>query len=194
MAIDFDLAHPLSIVNLDGKVVISLKVRHKRLPLNLNRIQFARILGDITEAAANTDGTATFTLKTLQGALVEFNGNGNTIYTDVSSGTGVSGSFDGLKALAGTGAALAASNMNSDGSLYARRVWYADDIEKLPVFTPEGLGPAHRRHLVQHPEEEDRGHVDRRPPPQVRLGRRDGLRQRRHGLELPGRGHGPQGH
>ncbi len=139
VAIDFDLAHPLSIVNLDGKVVISLKVRHKRLPLNLNRIQFARILGDITEAAANTDGTATFTLKTLQGALVEFNGNGSTIYTDVSSGTGVSGSFDGLKALAGTGAALAASNMNSDGSLYARRVWYADDIEKLPVFTPEGL-------------------------------------------------------
>ena len=29
--------------------------------------------------------------------------------------------------------------MNSDGSLYARRVWYADDINKLPVFTPEGL-------------------------------------------------------
>ncbi|MCX6573214.1 MAG: DUF4382 domain-containing protein, partial [Candidatus Aminicenantes bacterium] len=28
VAIDFDLAHPLSVVNLDGKVVISLKVRH----------------------------------------------------------------------------------------------------------------------------------------------------------------------
>jgi len=139
VAIDFDLAHPLSIVNLDGKVVISLKVRHKRLPLNLNRIQFARIMGDITAAAANSDGTATFTLKTLQGALVEFSGNGNTIYTDVTSGTGVSGNFDGLKALAGTGAALVASNMNADGSLYARRVWYADAIDKLPVFTPEGL-------------------------------------------------------
>jgi hypothetical protein len=139
VAIDFDLAHPLSIVNLDGKVVISLKVRHKRLPLNLSRIQFARIMGDITEAAANTDGTAKFTLKTLQGALVEFNANGNTIYTDVSTGTGVSGSFDGLKALAGTGAALAASNMNADGSLYARRVWYSSDINTLPQFTPEGL-------------------------------------------------------
>jgi hypothetical protein len=29
--------------------------------------------------------------------------------------------------------------MNADGSLYARRVWYADSIDKLPVFTPEGL-------------------------------------------------------
>jgi Domain of unknown function (DUF4382) len=139
VAIDFDLAHPLSIVNLDGKVVISLKVRHKHLPLNLNKIQFARIMGDITAATANTDGTAQFTLKTLQGASVEFGANGNTVYVDVSTGTGVSGTFDGLKALAGTGAALVASNMNADGSFYARRVWYADSIDKLPVFTPEGL-------------------------------------------------------
>ena len=29
--------------------------------------------------------------------------------------------------------------MNSDGSLYARRVWYAGDIDALPQFTPEGL-------------------------------------------------------
>lgn len=139
VGIDFDLAHPLSIVNLDGKVVISLKVRHKRLPLNLNRIQFARIMGDITEATANADGTAVFKLKTLQGAAIEFNANGSTFYTDVTSGSGVSGNFDGLKALAGTGAALVAANMNADGSLYARRVWYADAIDKLPVFTPEGL-------------------------------------------------------
>ena len=79
LSIDFDLAHPLSIVNLDGKVVISLKVRHKRLPRNLGSIQFARTLGDITEATANADGTAAFTIKTVQGALVEFTGNGNTV-------------------------------------------------------------------------------------------------------------------
>ena len=139
LSIDFDLAHPLSIVNLDGKVIISLKVRHRRLPRNLNRIQFARTLGDITEATGNTDGTATFTIKTLQAAEIEFKANGNTYYTDVSSGTGVSGNFEGLKALAGSGSALVASNMNSDGSLYARRVWYADNIDKLPRFTPEGL-------------------------------------------------------
>jgi len=137
--IDFDLAHPLSIVNLDGKVVISLKVRHKILPRNLGSIQFARTLGDITEATANPDGTAAFTVKTLQGALIDFTGNGNTVYVDVTSGSGMASNFDGLKALAGTGAALVASNMNSDGSLYARRVWFADDINKLPQFTPEGL-------------------------------------------------------
>lgn len=139
LSIDFDLAHPLSIVNLDGKVVISLKVRHKRLPRNLGSIQFARTLGDITEATANADGTAAFTIKTVQGALVEFTGNGNTYYTDLTSGTPASGNFEGLKALAGSGAALVSSNMNSDGSLYARRVWYADDIASLPQFSPEGL-------------------------------------------------------
>jgi len=140
LSIDFDLAHPLSIVNLDGKVVISLKVRHKRLPLNLNRIQFARTLGEITEpATANPDGTAVFNVTTPLGAKIEFNANAGTVYTDVTSGTGVAGDFEGLQALAGTGAALVASNMNSDGSLYARRVWYADSIDKLPKFTPEGL-------------------------------------------------------
>jgi hypothetical protein len=139
VSIDFDLAHPLSLVNLDGKVVMSLKVRHKALPRNLTKIQFARTLGDITAATANGDGTAVFTVKNLQGALIDFNANGSTIYTDVSSGTAVGGSFEGLKALAGSGAALVASNMNADGSLYARKVLYADSISKLPQFTPEGL-------------------------------------------------------
>jgi len=139
LGIDFDLAHPLSIVNLDGKVVISLKVRHKRLPLNLDQILFARTLGEITEATANPDGTAVFTVKSLQGAEVEFHGDGGTVYADVASGTAAAGTFEGLAALAGSGAALVASNMNADGSLYARRVWYADSIDKLPRFTPEGL-------------------------------------------------------
>ncbi len=139
VGLDFDLAHPLSIVNLDGKVVIDLKVRHKALPRRLAGLQFARTLGDIAAAAANTDGTATFKVKNLQGAEIEFGANVNTLYTDVSSGGGAAGSFDGLKALAGTGAALVASNMNADGSLYARRVWYAGDIDKLPDFSPEGL-------------------------------------------------------
>lgn len=139
VGIDFDLAHPLSIVNLDGKVVVSLKVRHKALPRRLASLQFARTLGDITAATANTDGTAAFKIKNLQGAEIEFGANINTIYTDVASGGGASGSFDGLKALVGTGAALVASNMNADGSLYARRVWYAADIDKLPDFSPEGL-------------------------------------------------------
>jgi len=136
LIVDFDLAHPLSIVNLDGKVVISLKVRHKALPRHLNSIQFARTLGNITAAA--TDG-ASFTVKNLQESELTFGVNLNTIYVDVDAPQ-VPGTFTGLSALVALkGAALVASNMNSNGSFYARRVWYAKSIDTLPQFTPEGL-------------------------------------------------------
>lgn len=134
LIVDFDLAHPLSIVNLDGKVVVSLKVRHKALPRYLKNIQFARTLGAVTAAAA--DGTG-FTIKNLQGSDLTFGVNLNTIYVDADANA--AGSFDGLKALVNNGAALVASNMNADGSLYARRVWYAASVDTLPQFTPEGL-------------------------------------------------------
>lgn len=134
LLVDFDLAHPLSIVNLDGKVVISLKVRHKALPRHLKNIQFARTIGDITAAAVDLTN---FTIKTLQEAEITFNVNSNTIYVDADANA--AGSFDGLKALVNSGAALVASNMNADGSFYARRVWYAKSIDTLPQFTPEGL-------------------------------------------------------
>ncbi|HSQ79280.1 MAG TPA: DUF4382 domain-containing protein [Candidatus Bathyarchaeia archaeon] len=141
VSIDFDLSHPLSIVNLDGKVVISLKVRHKALPRNLSKIQFARTIGTITAAEGHTDGTAAFKIKNLQGAEIAFNANGNTVYVDVSSGQAATGDFTKFSDPAHINAwsALVASNMNADGSLYARRVWYADTIDKLPQFTPEGL-------------------------------------------------------
>jgi hypothetical protein len=132
--VDFDLAHPLSIVNLDGKVVISLKVRHKALPRHLKNIQFARTIGDITDAAADL---TTFTLTTIQGAEITFNVNVDTIYVDADAKG--PGTFAGLAALVDQGAALVASNMNSDGSLYARRVWYAASVDTLPKFSPEGL-------------------------------------------------------
>ena len=132
LLVDFDLAHPLSIVNLDGKVVISLKVRHKALPRHLNSLQFARTLGDITAA----DG-AGFTIKNLQESDLTFGVTANTIY--INADTNQAGTLTGLSGLVGTGAALVASNMNSDGSLYARRVWYATSIGTLPQFTPEGL-------------------------------------------------------
>jgi hypothetical protein len=134
LLVDFDLAHPLSIVNLDGKIVISLKVRHKALPRYLKNIQFARTIGDITAAAA--DGTS-FTVRNLQESELTFGVNANTIYVDAD--TNLAGTFTGLSGLVGTGAALVASNMNADGSLYARRVWYAAKIDTLPRFTPEGL-------------------------------------------------------
>jgi len=134
LMVDFDLAHPLSIVNLDGKIIISLKIRHRALPRRLMDIQFARTIGNITAAAANL---TTFTIKTVRETDVTFGVSANTIYYDVDAQG--AGSFSGLSALVGTGAALVASNMNANGSLYARRVWYATKIDLLPQFTPEGL-------------------------------------------------------
>lgn len=134
LQVDFDLAHPLSIVNLDGKVIINLQIRHKLLPRNLRHIQFARSIGDLTAVAV--DGSS-FTIKTLQAAELTFGVNANTIYVDADANQ--PGTFAGLAALVGRGAALVASNMNSDGSLYARRVWYAASVDTLPRFTPEGL-------------------------------------------------------
>jgi hypothetical protein len=132
--VDFDLSHPLSIVNLDGKVVISLKVRHRPLPHRLQSLQFARTIGDIKAVAADL---TTITITNLQEADVVFKVNANTTYIDADKSA--AGTLEGMKALVGTGAALVASTMLADGSLYARCVWYAAAIETLPRFTPEGL-------------------------------------------------------
>jgi hypothetical protein len=129
LLVDFDLAHPLSIIVQNGKVVINLQIRHKAVPRNLRDIQFARNIGNVTAL----NGTTGFSMKTLEGADLTFGVNANTIYVDVD--TSQPGNFAGLAVGKGV---LVASNMNSDGSLYARRVWYGD-ITKLPQFTPEGL-------------------------------------------------------
>ena len=129
LQVDFDLAHPLSIIVQNGKVVINLQIRHKAVPRNLRDIQFARNIGNVTAL----NGTTGFSMKTLEGADVAFGVDANTIYVDVDANQ--PGNFAGLAVDKGV---LVASNMNSDGSLFARRVWYGD-ITKLPVYTPEGL-------------------------------------------------------
>jgi len=129
LQVDFDLAHPLSIIVQNGKVVINLQIRHKAVPRNLRDIQFARNIGNVTAL----DGTTGFSMKTLEGADLTFGVDANTIYVDVDANQ--PGNFAGLVVDKGV---LVASNMNSDGSLFARRVWYGD-ITKLPVYTPEGL-------------------------------------------------------
>jgi len=129
LQVDFDLAHPLSIIVQNGKVVINLQIRHKAVPRNLRDIQFARNIGNVTAL----NGTTGFSMTTLEGADVTFGVDANTIYVDVDANQ--PGNFAGLAVDKGV---LVASNMNSDGSLFARRVWYGD-ITKLPVYTPEGL-------------------------------------------------------
>jgi hypothetical protein len=141
LQVDFDLAHPLSIVNLDGKIIVNLRIRHKRLPRDLMRIQFARTLGTVTGFTdATTDKPATFTLKTIKESTIEFFVDAETIYVNVDD-PNATANFDGLKLLKddADGGALVSSTMKADGSLYARRVWYSTDLTKLPDFSPEGL-------------------------------------------------------
>ena len=129
LQVDFDLAHPMSIVDITGNIFIDLRIRHKPLPRRIFHLQFARSIGTVAEK-----GASEFTLKTLRGKELKFNVNGDTIYVDADLRQ--SGSWDEMTV---GKAALVASNMNSDGSLFARRIWYADDVKTLPRFTPEGL-------------------------------------------------------
>jgi hypothetical protein len=131
LQIDFDLAHPLSIIVQNGKVVINLQIHHKAVPRNLRDIQFVRTIGKVKEKSDTG-----FTITTDQGSDVVFGANANTIFVDVDNNK--AGSLADMPV--GDGRfALVDSNMNADGTLYARRVWYSADETKLPVFTPEGL-------------------------------------------------------
>ncbi|MBE3125893.1 MAG: DUF4382 domain-containing protein [Acidobacteria bacterium] len=146
LEIDFDLAHPLSIVNLDGKVVIGLKVRHKALPRHLKNIQFARTIGDITAA----DGTS-FTIKNLQESELTFGVNANTIYIDAD--TNQAGTFTGLSGLVGRPRRLQHERRRQP--LCAARLVRDEHRHPAPIH-PRGLGLARRRQLAQRPEKADR--------------------------------------
>ncbi len=130
LQVDFDLAHPMSIILQNGKVVVNLLLRHKAVPRNLFDLQFARTLGAVKSADA---ATTSFVVTPDAGSDVTFVADSATAYIDVD--TNAPGGFAGLTA--GTGV-LVASNMKADGTLYARQIWYGT-MDKLPQFTPEGL-------------------------------------------------------
>jgi hypothetical protein len=130
---DFDLAHPLSIVQetIGGvtKVVLNLQVRHKALPTRIQDLQFARKIGLV--------GTSTPTALTItdsRNATFTYIMDAGTIFFDADAKT--AGTQAGLTA---GKYAMVASNLNADGTLYARRVWYAAAAATLPARTPEGL-------------------------------------------------------
>jgi hypothetical protein len=140
LQLDIDLAHPLSIIVQNGKVIINLQVRHKAIPRNLRDIQFARSLGHIT-AVDSASTPNTFSMHTLEGADLKFDMSTTTNYVDVDNNK--EGNFGDLVSLVTSDytslkGALVASNMNSDGTLHASQVWYGT-ITELPKFTPEGL-------------------------------------------------------
>ena len=130
---DFNLADPLSIVEttLGGvtQVVLDLQVRHKAVPANLRSLQFARKLGVVSAPTATG-----FTITDSSSNSFTYIVDANTIYFDADAKK--AGTLAGLTA---GKYALVASNLNADGTLYARRVWYAASAATLPAWTPEGL-------------------------------------------------------
>jgi hypothetical protein len=127
---DFDLAHPLSIVVESGKVILNLQLRHKAVPPNLRDIQFARTVGKVKATT-----TTSLTVTPDQAADVTFGIDGNTIIVNVDN----PGATPSIADITTSDYALVASNMNADGTLYARRIWFSTDVTKLPQFSPDGV-------------------------------------------------------
>ena len=130
---DFNLAHPLSIVETSfggtTQVTLDLQVRFKALPGDIREQQFTRKLGQVTGTTASG-----FTITDSSNNTFTYGVDANTIYWDAD--TKAAGSFAGI---AKNVYALVASNLNADGTLYARRVWYGASAAVLPAWTPEGL-------------------------------------------------------
>ncbi len=130
LQVDFDLAHPLAIVVHSGKVVLDLQLRHKPAPRNLRDIQFARTIGKVKATT-----TTSLTVTTEHGRDVPFGIDGNTIMVDADN----PGATPSIADITIGDYALVASNMNADGTLYARRIWFSSDEAKLPRFSPDGV-------------------------------------------------------
>lgn len=130
LQVDFDLAHPLSIAVESGKVILDLQLRHKAVPTNLRDIQFARTVGKVKATSATS-----LTVTADQGTDVLFGVDGSTIIVNVDNPSATPSIAD----ITTSDFALVASNMNADGSLYARRIWFSTDETKLPQFSPDGV-------------------------------------------------------
>ena len=130
LQVDFDLAHPLSIVVESGKVILDLQLRHKAVPANLRDIQFTRTVGKVKATT-----TTSLTVTPDQGADVTFGIDGSTLIVNADS----PGATPSIADITTSDFALVASNMNADGTLYARRIWFSTDETKLPQFSPDGV-------------------------------------------------------
>lgn len=128
LQVDFDLAHPLSLfVDPVGNVVFNVRMVHKPVKA-MARMQFRHTRGQIKSV-----GASSFVLTNQHAKDLTLAYDSNTWYWDVDAKA--SGSAAGL--VAGK-FALVFINMQQDGSLFARRVYYSSDSTKLPAFTPEG--------------------------------------------------------
>jgi len=128
--IDFDLGHPLFLVQLpNGDWVMNLQVKHRSNAngmMGMRQLMFRHRRGTIASV-----GASSFVLHT-------DSGNDLTVHVDAGAwffdaDTKALGSFAGLAAGKN---ALVSLRMQTDGTLWAVRVWYGANA--LPGWTPEG--------------------------------------------------------
>ncbi len=128
--IDFDLGHPLFLVQLpNGAWVMNLQVRHRPNAngmMGMGQLMFRHRRGTIASV-----GTSSFVLHTDSGNDLTVNVGAGAWFFDADTKT--LGSFAGLAA---GKHALVSLRMQTDGTLWAVRVWYGANA--LPGWTPEG--------------------------------------------------------
>ncbi len=128
--IDFDLGHPLFLVQLpNGDWVMNLQVKHRPNAngmMGMRQLMFRHRRGTIASV-----GASSFVLHTDSGNDLTVHVDAGAWFFDADSKT--MGSFAGLAAGKN---ALVSLRMQTDGTLWAVRVWYGANA--LPGWTPEG--------------------------------------------------------
>ena len=128
--VDFDLGHPLFLVQLpNGDWVMNLQVKHRPNAngmMGMGQLMFRHRRGTIASV-----GTSSFVLHTDSGNDLTVNVDSGAWFFDADAK--VVGSLAGLTAGKN---ALVKLRMQPDGGLWAVRVWYG--ATALPGWTPEG--------------------------------------------------------
>ena len=128
--IDFDLGHPLFLVQMpNGDWVMNLQVKHRPNAngmMGMAKMAFRHRKGTIASV-----GASSFVLHTDSGNDLTVNVDSGAWYYDLDAKA-----VGNLAGLAAGKNALVKLRMQADGSIWAVRVWYS--VNALPTVTPEG--------------------------------------------------------
>lgn len=128
--LDFDLAHPLFLVQLpNGDWVMNLQVRHR--PNEGGMMALTRMMLRHRRGTIASVGATSFVLHTDSGNDLTVHVDNGSWFFDADART--QGTFGGLAAGKN---ALVSLRMQADGTIWAVRVWYGANA--LPGWTPEG--------------------------------------------------------
>lgn len=128
--LDFDLGHPLFLVQLpNGDWVMNLQVRHR--PNEGGMMAMTRMMLRHRRGTIASVGATSFVLRTDSGNDLTIHVDSGAWFFDADART--LGTFGGLAAGKN---ALVSLRMQADGTLWAVRVWYGANA--LPGWTPEG--------------------------------------------------------